>query len=95
MLLLAPILATPKVLTFSMANDRRSSFRFRLTNLTWSETKPKVALEVFSGKVRVARSLDWDMFPNVYEAKAFSYRTTTDILLYANTDGRLVQVTTV
>lgn len=95
MLFLAPIVSTPKVISFGVENDRRSPFRFRVTNLSWEESKPSVSLEIFRGKTRVGLRMERDMFPNVYEAKAFRYRNTTDIFLYANTDGRLVQVTTV
>lgn len=96
-LLLAPVEApgyerVKPPIAFAVGNDRRSPYRFKVTNWGWNERKD-VVLEVFQGKKRLA-FVNWkEGFPNVYAAKARRQGRSEDILVTATCDGRLTQHT--
>lgn len=75
-------------ITFAVGNDRRSPYRFRITNLSWDEAKDAVSVETFAGKRRLQR-LAWHAFPTVTEGRARRQGRTEDILVCATYCGQI------
>lgn len=95
MLFLPSVQVLPPPIVLSV-RVRQRSYRFVVTNVSWSEAKDSVVIEALEGKRRLDRKAWLEFgFPNVYHAKADRQGESDDILISATCDGNLTQYTSV